>query len=49
MWFVKVNVVCSLRWGIAYVGVTLLGVAHLIWDNISSVGNATVGGSHPEP
>ena len=28
MW--KINIACPLRWGVAYVGITLLGVAHLI-------------------
>ena len=28
MW--KVNIACALRWGVAYVGITLLGVAHPI-------------------
>ena len=46
---VKVNIACVLRWGIAFVGITLLSVAHPIWDNISSAGNAPVGGSHPKP
>ena len=45
---VKVNIACALRWGVASVGITLLGVAHPIWDNISGVGNAPVGGSHLE-
>ena len=45
---VKVNLACALRWGVASVGFTLLGVAHPIWDNISGVGNALVGGSYPE-
>ena len=31
---VKVNIACALRWGVASVGITLLGVTHLIWDNI---------------
>ena len=28
MW--KVNIACALRWGVAFVGITLLGVAHPI-------------------
>ena len=31
---VKVNIVFALRWGLAYVGITLLGVTHPIWDKI---------------
>ena len=46
---VKVNIICALRWGVASVGITLLGVAHLIWDNISSARNASMGSSHPKP
>ena len=30
MW--KVNIACALRWGVAFVGITLLGVAHLIQE-----------------
>ena len=45
---VKVNIACALRWGVASVGITLLGVAHPIWDNILGVENALVGGSHLE-
>ena len=30
MW--KVNIACALRWGVAFVGITLLGVAHPIWE-----------------
>ena len=37
----KVNIACALRWGVASVGITLLGVAHPIWDNISGVGCAS--------
>ena len=46
---VKVNVACALRWGVASVGITLLGMAHPIWDNISGTGNLLVEGSHSEP
>ena len=45
----KVNIVCALRWEVASVGITLLGVAHPIRDNISGVGHAQVGGSHSRP
>ena len=46
---VKVNIACALRLGVASIGITLLGVAHPIWDNISGAGNAPLDGSHPEP
>ena len=39
---VKVNIACALRWGVAFIGITLQGVTHPIWDNISSAGNASV-------
>ena len=42
-------ITCALRWGVAFVGITLLGVAHPIWDNPSSVGHAPVGVSHSGP
>ena len=42
----KVNIACALRWGVASVGITLLGVAHPIRDNISGAGHAPMGGSH---
>ena len=45
----KVNISCALRWGVASVGNTLLGVAHPIWDNISGAKNVLVGISHPVP
>ena len=31
---VKVNIACALRWGVAFIKFTLLGVAHPIRDNI---------------
>ena len=40
---VKVNIACALRWGVAFVGITLLGMAHPIWDNISGAGSALIG------
>ena len=46
---VKVNIGCALRWRVASVGITLLSMAHPIWDNISGMGNAPVDGSHLEP
>ena len=45
----KVNIACALRWAVAFVGITLLSVAHPIWDNILGAGNALVGSSHPGP
>ena len=45
----KVNIACALRWGVASIGITLLGVAYPIWDNISGVGHVLVGGSHLGP
>ena len=45
---VKVNIAYTLKWGVAFVGITLLGVAHLKWDNISGAGSASMGCSHPE-
>ena len=46
---VKVSIACAFRWGVAFVGITLLGMAHPIWDNISDAGNVSVGGSYLEP
>ena len=43
----EVNIACALKWGVASVGITLLGVAHPIRDNISGAGHVLVGGSHP--
>ena len=45
----EVNIACALRWGVAFVEITLLGVAHPIRDNILGVGHVPVGGSHPGP
>ena len=45
----KVNIACALWWGIASIGITVLGVAHPILDNISGAGHEPVGGSHPGP
>ena len=39
----KVNIACALRWEVASIGITLLGVAHPIRDNISGVGHASNG------
>ena len=35
----KVNIACVVRWGIASVKITLLGVAHPIRKKISGVGH----------
>ena len=43
----KVNNACALRWGVASEGITLLGVAHSIRDNILGAGHALMGDSHP--
>ena len=43
------NIVCALRWGVAFIGITLLGVAHLYGKNNSSAGLASVDGSHLGP
>ena len=41
---------CALRWGIASVGkISLLGVTHPIWENISSAGQTPVEDSHLGP
>ena len=43
---VKVNITCALRWGVVFIGFTLLGVAHLIRDNISGTELAPEDSSH---
>ena len=45
---VKVNIACALRWEVASIGITLLSMAHPIWDNISGARNAPVGNSHSD-
>ena len=45
----KVNIACALRYGVAFGGITLLDMAHPIRDNISGMGHAPMGGSHPGP
>ena len=38
---------CALRWGVASIGkISLLGMAHPIWENISGAGQTPVDGSH---
>ena len=44
MW--KVNITCALKWGVASVGITLLGVAHLYEKNILGAGLVPVDGSY---
>ena len=43
---VKVNIVCALGGVIASIGVSLLNVAHPLWENISDVRYTPVDGSH---
>ena len=43
----NVNIACALRSGVASLGITLLGVAHLYGKNISGVGHAPMDVSHP--
>ena len=43
------NIAYTLKWGVASVGITLLGMAHPIRDNISGAGQVPVGGSHLGP
>ena len=40
------SIACALKWGVASVGVSLLGVAHPIWDNISDAEQTRVDDSH---
>ena len=47
MWkLLSVSIACVLRLRVASVRITLLGVAHPIWDNILGAGQVPVGGSH---
>ena len=43
----SVSTACALRWGVASIGITLLGVAHPIWDNIFKCGICAGGLSLP--
>ena len=46
---VQVNIACTFRGGggvIAYVGVSLLGMTHLLWENISSARHKSMDDSH---
>ena len=40
------SIACALRWEVASVGSSLLGVAHPIWDNISGAEQTPVDDSH---
>ena len=47
---VQVNIACAFRGGvIASVGVSLLGMTHILWDNISGVRYTPVDDSHSGP
>ena len=43
---VQVNIACAFRGVIASVGVSRLGVAHPLWENISGARYTSVDGSH---
>ena len=43
---VQVNIACAFRGVIVSVGVSLLGVAHSLWENISSARYTPMNGSH---
>ena len=43
---VQVNIACAFRGIITSVGVSRLGVAHPLWENISSAGYTSVDDSH---
>ena len=40
------NIACTLRWKVAFIGITLLGVAHPIRENISGAGYTPMDDSH---
>ena len=40
------NIVCALRCEVASIGISLLGVAYPIWENISGTGSTPVDGAH---
>ena len=42
---VQVNIACAFRGVIAFVGVSLLGVAHPLWKNILGAGYTPMDGS----
>ena len=46
---VQVNIACAFRGVIASVEVSLLGLAHPLWENIYGVGYTPVDGSHSRP
>ena len=41
MW--KVNIACALKWGVASIGITLLGVAHSIREKYFRCGTCADG------
>ena len=43
---VQVNIACAFRGIIASIGVSLLGVAHPLWENISGAGYKQVDSSN---
>ena len=43
---VQVNITCAFRGVIASLGVSLLGMTHPLWENISGVGYTLVDSSH---
>ena len=46
---IKVNIACAFRGVIAFVGVSLLGMTHPLWENILGVGYTLVDNSHTRP
>ena len=43
------NIACAFKGVIASIGVSLLGVAHPLWENISGAKYTPVDGSHSGP
>ena len=46
---VQVNIECAFSGVIGSVGISLLGVAHPLWENISGAGYIQVDDSHSRP
>ena len=46
---VKVNIACTFRGVIAFVGVPLLGMTYPLWENISGAGYTPMDDSHSGP
>ena len=46
---VQVNIACAFRGVIAFVGVSILGVAHPLWENIPGVGYTPLDDFHSGP